>query len=480
MPRAAAIGALAKIRTEPAMAAVAAHLGDKNYNVRVRAINALAEMGEPAVPALAAALRQSDPRARVAAATALGGMCQRPERRNAAAVSTLAAALNDDSADVRRVAIEYLDRAFRHDGSRLAGAEGKVAFSPSLVAAARNHEPATRASALRLLGHTRDRRAFNLLVAALGDPEVVVRTGAATGLATLGDKRAVGPMIAMLGDRHPWARSSAASLLPRFGDARTVAPLVGALGDRDSGVRASAAQSLMRLKDPRGKAFLLSGLKDPDPKTRKEMVATVAQFVERAWFESDQKSRHRAGPPPRLPEYAWAVEPLIALLGDPDAGVRQEGAGALGMIGDRRAVRPLIRLLRDDSLAVRPIAAGALGKLQDEAAVGPLITLLKTLEVTGRGGPPPFFSSGRGRDPAEYIGLMAVSALSDITGEHLGYDAAAWETWWQQRQASTASSGWKNPRYLALFGALLALIVGLGLFVIIRRRRAGQPAPAAK
>ena len=67
------------------------------------------------------------------------------------------------------------------------------------------------------------------------------------------------------------------------------------------------------------------------------------------------------------------LKPLIALLTDTDAGVRQAAAEALGKLGDPRAVQPLIAALTDTNARV---VARALGELGDRRAVQPLIALL--------------------------------------------------------------------------------------------------------
>lgn len=71
-----------------------------------------------------------------------------------------------------------------------------------------------------------------------------------------------------------------------------------------------------------------------------------------------------------------AVDPLIALLMDPDADVRVHAATALGWVGGRDAVQPLLVALQDDSLQVRRYAARALCWVVDESAVDGLIAAL--------------------------------------------------------------------------------------------------------
>jgi hypothetical protein len=55
-----------------------------------------------------------------------------------------------------------------------------------------------------------------------------------------------------------------------------------------------------------------------------------------------------------------AVEPLIAILGDPDPSVRARAALLLGRIGDARAVEPLIAVFGDSDPTVRYAAAHVL------------------------------------------------------------------------------------------------------------------------
>lgn len=73
---------------------------------------------------------------------------------------------------------------------------------------------------------------------------------------------------------------------------------------------------------------------------------------------------------------ADAVDPLIALLMDPDADVRVHAATALGWVGGQDAVQPLLVALQDDVIQVRRYAARALCWVVDETAVDGLIAAL--------------------------------------------------------------------------------------------------------
>jgi HEAT repeat protein len=69
------------------------------------------------------------------------------------------------------------------------------------------------------------------------------------------------------------------------------------------------------------------------------------------------------------------IEPLIAALGDVDAGVRRNAAWALGHLADAEAQarRKAAEALGDVDAGVRHVAAWALGQPGDARAVVPLI-----------------------------------------------------------------------------------------------------------
>lgn len=72
-----------------------------------------------------------------------------------------------------------------------------------------------------------------------------------------------------------------------------------------------------------------------------------------------------------------AIDPLIALLMDPDADVRVHAATALGWVGGKDAVQPLLVALEDESLQVRRYAARALCWVVDSTAITALIDALR-------------------------------------------------------------------------------------------------------
>lgn len=73
---------------------------------------------------------------------------------------------------------------------------------------------------------------------------------------------------------------------------------------------------------------------------------------------------------------APAAKPLLVVLKDKDASVREDAALALGEMKEISAVNPLVETLKDDNPGVRAQAAEALGKIKSFEAIEPLIAAL--------------------------------------------------------------------------------------------------------
>lgn len=162
---------------------------------------------------------------------------------------------------------------------------------------------------------------------------------------------------------------------------RSVGDLITLLGHPDARVRMEAASALGK----HGSSPLLS------PAVLGEVKgALAATHPERA--EAALSLLLGARGPSSAVE---AVDPLTAVLSDPDARVRACAAHALGKIGSRarRAVPSLCDLLADATPEVRLMAAHALGLIGDPAAGAALVPLLedpfpevvaRTLHAIGR------------------------------------------------------------------------------------------------
>ena len=239
----------------------------------------------------------------------------------------------------------------KDDGVRWAAAEalvkiGAPAVEP-LIAALRDRHFDVRSTVVTALSRIvpdwprseAAKRQVPVFIAALGDKDWRVRWAAADDLGQIGDARAVEPLIAVLRDKDNWVRLGAAEALGWIGDTRAVEPLIVALRDEMKNVRQSAAQSLERIS-PR-------------------------------WTQ--REAAKRQGPA------------LIAALRDEDASVRTIAAGTLGQIGDVRALEPLIPLLWDANAHLRQETALAIGRIitpqQDSALLRLKVTLALTLNA---------------------------------------------------------------------------------------------------
>src|SRR5438093_5349345 len=72
-----------------------------------------------------------------------------------------------------------------------------------------------------------------------------------------------------------------------------------------------------------------------------------------------------------------AIDALVGVLKDVDAGVRRQAAAALGEIGNARAVPGLMDALKDTDPDVRQRAISALGEIGDARAVSGIAGALK-------------------------------------------------------------------------------------------------------
>lgn len=277
-----------------------------------------------------------------------------------------------------------------------------------------DEDEGVRLEAARALVKLKDRRATEALVSALRDEKWVVRTWAAAALGEIGDLRAVEPLIAALDDNADLVRERAARALGKLKDTRAIGPLIAALKDKYWGTRGEAVIALGEIRDPRAVEFLVSAirngtarvvagealgkigrpavepllalLKDKDARVRETAVSALGRtgdaravkpLMEILIDTNEEGGVRRAAPLALGRIGSPAVKPLIAELKNEDIYIRLAIIDVLRMIGDARAVGPLIPVLRDENWRVRRAAAWVLGTLGDVRAAEPLILLLK-------------------------------------------------------------------------------------------------------
>jgi HEAT repeat protein len=252
------------------------------------------------------------------------------------------------------------------------------------------------------------------LVAALGDGDASIRIKAARALGKIGDKRAVEPLIALLRKENR-EREKTAGEVEWYGLFRQTSvryAVVEALGaiarnraerlletlkDKDPAVREGIALALGKTLDPKAVEPLIAALKDPDARTRTAAAIGLEYLRD-----------------PRV------FEPLVAML---RAEKREDLKNTPGEIGRIRplarmaaahalaatcgkASQPLLTLLKDEDASVREAAAFALGVFHPDTGPEALLAVMK-------------------EDKAPYVRAAAAAALGGISNHHLDDEQAA-------------------------------------------------------
>jgi HEAT repeat protein len=332
----------------------------EDVQVRTASIAALGRLGDDAADdTLFAAARDKEPVVREAAVESLARLGISAER--------LAADASAPGWQTRAAALGML--------ARLGGAQ---AVSISMGALA-DPDERVRAESARGLGVLGDQRAVDALIPALKDRGAEVRYQAAVALGRFRDSRAIAPLTASLADNDSRVSAAAAESLARMQDPAAFRLLLDSLRSPDWRLRARAAQVLMRVPAATSSAGavppLVEALRDKDLVVRyyaaealvaagAPAVAQVAELMRTGrYIEQERAARvlGRIGPP--------AVDSLIKLVQDRNAPpeTRAGAARILGVIGDRRAVDPLLGLLRDERYFVRQQGARALGRIGNPA-----------------------------------------------------------------------------------------------------------------
>ena len=382
--RASAAAALGALGGPQAARALTDVLSDSSEMLRLFALDALARLGAQLAPARLAPLL-ADPVTRRAAA-ALLGLSADPE-----AAGELARLLGDPMPGVRAAAAVALVRlhaalATRDTGRPLAVAEALAAVDGEalrlqLRELVVHRQLEVKLAALALAGALGDAGALPYVLRAMSDPEFRERAVEFAG----GLGAAAQPVLVdMVGRTAPEALGDlfllAGALGPAGGHPRLCEAMVAALAGPDAHAACMAATGLGKLGGADVLPALARALALDGP-------AGEAAAVGFAAVVSRSLGRRHALVAPYLPEGTAAqgplarnlcrvcgllgqggdlafVPPLIARLGDPDAGVRLLAARALGQIGgEHEGVAALCLALHDEDAGVRAAACRGLGQL---------------------------------------------------------------------------------------------------------------------
>jgi HEAT repeat protein len=359
-------------------------LGNKDFNVRSRALESLGIIGTPAVPAIIQALSDTNSLIRKGAVDALGDI----GNVKAEVLPALIKSLIDRDSYVRKSASDALckigapaippimkaltgeDSLIRKGAAEALGNMGALSpeIVPALIKALEDNNEGVRRAAVDSLGKigAATPEVITALKKAVEDKNYSVRKSSVEVLEKKGNMTAelkVKRYIMDLEDTNSDNRRSAIEGLNKLGTStpEVISAITTALGDSDYSVRKSSADFLEKrnsltdaLKSKRYIIDLKGGNKIIRVKAAESLGKTGAATPE-------------------------VVPALIAALGDKDA--RNAAIEALGNIGAeaKDAVPALAKALSDTDVNVRTAAAEALGKIGPSAksAVAPLMKALK-------------------------------------------------------------------------------------------------------
>jgi len=242
--RTQAIEALGTMKQVEAIGPLIKLFGDKNWNIRMKAADALGKIGKPAVDMLLIAINNEDSDFRQNACQALG------EIKDNRAVESLINALQDDDSLVRRVAADALgkindDRAVEPLINALN--EWKMR-EDTLLAQGGVADTGGRSTTLSALGKFRHPKVIEILKSCIKDEFTLISLIAIIALGEIGDSSAVEPLIKALKDPRKEIRGAAAEALGLIGDEKSIKSLKSAADDKEADVRNEIRKALEKIE----------------------------------------------------------------------------------------------------------------------------------------------------------------------------------------------------------------------------------------
>ena len=250
--------------------------------------------------------------------------------------------------------------------------------------AARATRPTIRRHAIRVIGAFGYRSAFDLLRAAVGESDRRIAELAITGLGSIDDPR-IDPLLTELAESKEDALRSAVMRAAglRSGEA-AVRVLIRGLADPAPWVRYYAAQGLGRIGDeagPEASKQLIEKLRDPAPHVRVAVIEALAKLrtqdawdaVVRAATSRDADERRAGLVGVGLHKRPGAASILVEAARSEDPATRLVAISALAHYDEPEALATLDAALRDATAEVRDAALSVLSERDDEAAARILV-----------------------------------------------------------------------------------------------------------
>ncbi len=182
-------------------------------------------------------------------------------------VEGLIHALNDDTENVRREAMNALERI------------GDSRATEPLIELLQDPDITIREEAITALGRIQDKRALQPLIQSLNSQHIGIRWKAAESLGKIRDPRATEPLIQTLHDPDKTIQEEAITALGRIQDKRALQPLIQNLTNLHVGIRCRAAEALGKIGDPKATEALILLLHDPDKTVEEEALTALGRIA---------------------------------------------------------------------------------------------------------------------------------------------------------------------------------------------------------
>lgn len=362
--------------------------GSDSAAVRARAAEALGEIGDDHGPFVETLIRAAidDPElgVRASAVDALDGLGGDALERLLARMDGFEEGPNDT------LPVDAVVDALEHDMPELrmaaANAVGRAEIAeavPRLLSRLDDENPRVRLRVVRAAGRVGDRRAIEPLTGLVAESDARMRREVATALGEIGEEAALSGLFALLDDDDRDVRSAAVRALGGFSSPRPIERLVECFGDDDAEIRRDAVYSIVELLSnapPDESHEMRTRIVDAMSTTHGEVVSAALADL----FEESTEAHQRRNAVWLLGRVTdgddFAIDTLVAALGDDDEIVRQFAATSLAEIGTPDVEEALIDALDTTFGEGREMILFTLGTVGSEAARKRLIRLLDEVE----------------------------------------------------------------------------------------------------
>jgi HEAT repeat protein len=376
-----AIEALGKLGATEATDALAAIAETRDFFLAFPALDALTRIGDARVAPRVVPLLE-DELLREAAADVLG---QLGDEETVAPLATLLNAANAPTPVVARALAALHDRYEKLYGEGAYIADlSRAAINPTgaqnLLDTLNDSRPEELRPLALVVGWLEGAAVERALTRLLGHADA--RGEVIEALVRHGS-RVTELLIEQLGSEDLEIRKAAVGALGRIGDARAVPTLIEVL-DEDAELVIPAADALAKIGDPRAFEALLALVGDPNAAVRQSVVGALNSLgaplmpahVLPLLGDPDPNVRESAVKIAGYFGYPECVELLLALCRDEDERVRRAAVEHLPFLEDERATPALVRALRHETPKVRAAAAGALALAEGPKVSAALIEAL--------------------------------------------------------------------------------------------------------